>query len=94
MDKLKIIKIVVVFMTFILVLGSLLLLTSVYKKVNKKTPQMLENISLNQPAESRINNILEHNDYIYILVKDGGQADRIIIFNPKEGKKVSTISIY
>lgn len=93
MLKLKIIKTVVVIMTFILVFGSLLLLTSIYKKARKIPEQIPEVINLGEPKDSRINNILEYDGYLYITVKDGGEADRIIIFNPAKGEKISTIKL-
>ena len=36
MNKLKLIKFAVVIMTFLIVFGSLLMLTTLYKKINKK----------------------------------------------------------
>ena len=93
MNKLKLIKFAVVIMTFLIVFGSLLMLTTLYKKINKKPVVSKQDIHLNEPAESRINSILEHGRYIYIVVKDGGIPDRIVVFDPESGTKVSTIRL-
>ena len=93
MDKLKFIKCIVFFMTFLFVLGALTLLTVLYKKITTNQKNFPSEILLEEPRESRINNILAHGDYIYIVVKDGGISDRIILFNPQSGQKVSTIKL-
>lgn len=95
MNKLRLIKFAVVIMTFLIILGGLLMLTMLYRKISKQGAEAIpQEISLGEPAESRINNMLGHDGYIYIMVKDGGKPDRIIVFNPKKGEKVSTIQLY
>lgn len=93
MNKLKLIKFAVVIMTFLIVFGSLLMLTTLYKRAGRKSVVSKSDIHLNEPAESRINSILEHGRYIYIVVKDGGIPDRIVVFDPESGTKVSTIRL-
>lgn len=91
MDKLKLIKTIVVILTFMLIFGTLLLLGSIIKKTQTTTAPIPEQILLKQPAGSRIAQILPHNENLYILIKDGGLSDRIIIINSPNGKINSTI---
>lgn len=92
MDKLKIIKIIVVIITFLLVFGSLLLLTVIYKRAQPKQ-DIYQEIDLNQPVGSTINSLINVEGNLAILIKDGGQPDRIILYNPQTMKKISTIHL-
>ncbi len=94
MDKLKLIKIAVVAMTFLLIAGSLFMLTTLYRRLNNKPAEIERNINLGEADGSFINNMLECQEYICIVVKGGALADRIVIFDPDTGKKVSTVSLY
>ena len=92
MDKLKLIKGIVFVITFLLVFGSLLLLTVIYKKAQPQQTEYTET-SLSQPQGSRIENIVENDGNLAILVKGGNLADRIIIYNPKTMKKITTLNL-
>lgn len=93
MDKLKLIKNVVFILTFILIFGSMLLLGSLFKKTRQKSIPLPASITLEQPIGSNIENIVEQDGYLYILVKNGGVSDRIVIFDTKSAKKLSIINI-
>lgn len=95
MNKLKLAKTVVFILTFLLVFGSMLLLTQLYSRTRK-----IENagpsvpINLNQPAGSRISQMLEKNGTIYLLVTDGGLPDRILVLTPSATAAPSVINIH
>ena len=92
MDKLKLIKSIVFIMTFLLVFGSLLLLTMIYKK-SKPQPVSYQEFSLEQPVGSNISSVTETDGYLAILIKGGGLADRIIIYDLQTKQKLSTINL-
>lgn len=94
MDKLKIIKIIVFILTFLLVLGTLMVLGSIFKKTRQAQVPLPSQISLKQPTGSQISQILEKGNQIHILVKEGGLPDRIILMNSQNGNILSTISLY
>ena len=92
MDKLKLIKGIVVIITFMLVFGSLMLLTVIYKKSQPQNTVYTEE-SLSQPKGSNITSVTEINGELAILVKGGGLSDRIIIYNPQKKQKTSAINL-
>ena len=79
MNKLKIIKAVVIFFTFLLVLGMLSALGIIYKKVHKQQPP--QDIEIIQPAGSYIESFSINNNRLYALIKGGQRPDRIIVVN-------------
>lgn len=93
MDKLKLVKNVVFVLTFVLIFGSMLLLGSLFKKTRQKAITLPSNTSLEQPIGSNIENIVEQDGYLYILVKNGGLSDRIIVLDTKSAKKLSEINL-
>lgn len=93
MDKLKLIKTIVFVLTFLLVFGSLAFLGSLFKKVNSSPALIAEEINLNEPTGSTIQKTHTQDKILYITVKDGGLPDRIIMFDPLKGQKLSTIRI-
>lgn len=93
MDKLKLIKTIVVIITFLLVFGSLMLLTVIYKKARPE-PQLYQETGLEQPIGSTIISVTPLDNQLAILVKGGGQADRIIIYDPQTRQKSTTITLW
>lgn len=89
MDKLRVIKFVVAILTFLLIFGLLMVLTILYKQFNKTENIIVENnlLSLEQPQGSSVAQIVSNNGRLHILVKDGGEPDRILILTP-DGQKV------
>ncbi len=83
MNKLLFIKIIVCFLTFLLVLGAFTALGTIYKKINTKPKET--NIALNQPKDSYIANYKIERDDIYLHIKNKNKSDKIIIVN-KFGK--------
>lgn len=84
MNKLLFLKIIVCFLTFLLVLGALFALGTIYQKITQKPKET--NIVLNQPKDSYIAGYkIEKND-IYIHIKGKNISDKIIIVD-KFGKK-------
>lgn len=92
MDKLKLIKGIVVVITFMLVFGSLLLLTVIYKKSQPRSTAYQET-ELKQPQGSSIAEITAVNGELAVLVKGGGQPDRIIFYNPQKMQKTSAVKL-
>lgn len=92
MDKLKIIKGIVFMITFMLVFGTLMLLTVIYKKAHPQLPAEAE-INLQQPQGSTIGSITAVDNKLAIIVKGGGQPDRIIIFNPQTMQQSAAINL-
>jgi len=93
MDKLKIVKSIVFILTFLLIFGTLLLLGQIYKKTRPQASATANSFSLEQPAGSSIADYKTDNGKILILVKNGGQSDRIIIFNPETGSNETIIHL-
>lgn len=94
MDKLKLIKAVVCILTFLLVFGTLVLLGAIYKKTRRSpaaVPEITE--SLDQPAGSIVADYKIIGDEMYVLIKNGGISDRIIIYNRQLGKTAATITL-
>lgn len=94
MDKLKLIKAVVCILTFLLVFGTLVLLGAIYKKT-RRSPATVPEItaSLDQPAGSIVADYKIIGDEMYVLIKNGGISDRIIIYNRQLGKTAATITL-
>ena len=76
MDKLKLVKTIVFVITYLLV----------FRKPVAAEPG--SSISLKQPAGSTIDSFRLHGGSIYLLVKDGGRPDRILIYNQDAGEPV------
>lgn len=93
MDKLKILKAIVALLTFLLVFGLLTALGTIYKKVSAPAPKNIST-GLKQPAGSSIESFKIDEGRLYLLVKNGGLADRIIIVNPAAtGQEPTVISV-
>ena len=86
MNKLKLVKMLVSLITFLLVFGCLMLFTLIYRKLHHKPELLTQDINLEQPIGSRIDEFRLQKDKLYILIKDGGESDRIIIFNDNNSK--------
>ena len=93
MDKLKLVKTIVFLLTFLLVFGTLLLIGGIIKKTRTTDAALPQQLGLNQPSGSRIAEIRPQDGLLYLLVKDGGLSDRIIIMDASSGKILSTISV-
>ena len=93
MDKLKFIKFTVFILTFLLVFGTLSALGSVYKKLNQKPIVSDISTSLKQPIGSTIADYKIENGIIYILVKNGGKSDRILVLDPSSRTTSATITL-
>ena len=94
MDKLKLIKAVVCILTFLLVFGTLVLLGAIYKKTRRRPTAVPEiTASLDQPAGSIVADYKIIGDEMYVLIKNGGISDRIIIYNRQLGKTAATITL-
>lgn len=93
MDKLKLIKITVAFLTFLLVFGMLSAVGIIFKKASNSKPQTFS-YNLNQPEGSQISSIKISNNNLYLLVKGGKLADRIIIIDQQQDNSISTIQLF
>lgn len=68
------------------------MLSSIYKKTRRSSVPPAS-ASLNQPQGSLIADYQLIDGSLYILVKNGGLSDRIIIFNPQLGQTATTIKL-
>lgn len=84
MDKLKLIKTIVFFITFLLVLGSISLLGILYQKTTKETSLSSKEINLHQDLGSEIASFQVEDGTLYLLVKGAKQADRIFIIRANQ----------
>lgn len=92
MDKLKLIKITVAVLSFFIVFGMLSAAGIIYKKI--RTPEIAASaVSLAQPAGSTIENYKISDSNLFILVKNGGLPDRIIILNPRRPQNQAVINV-
>ena len=79
MDKLKLIKTIVFFITFLLVIGTISLLGIIYKKTSDKHDLASTDINLHQDLGSEISSFRGENGTIYLLIKGASQSDKLII---------------
>ena len=93
MNKLKLMKLIVFLLTFLLLFGMICAGSIVYKKVSLK-PVANEDLSLDQPKGSSIVHYHFNNDKLYILIKGGNLADRIVVFNPEKRQIETTIKTF
>lgn len=92
MDKLKLIKFAVVVLTFLIVFGMLSAAGIIYKKT--RAPEIpAAAVSLAQPAGSTIENYKITDSNLFVLVKNGGLPDRIIVINPRQPQNRTVINI-
>lgn len=93
MNKLKLIKITVAFLTFFLVFGMLSAVGIIFKKTSSPKSQSFS-YNLNQPTGSHISSFKLDKDNLYLLIKGGNLADRIIIINQQQNSSISTINLF
>lgn len=93
MDKLKLVKIAVFSLTFLLILGTLTFLGLFFQKTRASKIELPSEISLQEPEGSLIKQIENQNGRLYLLVIGGGENDRVIIFDPNSGQKISKLKI-
>ena len=91
MDKLKLIKLIVFILTFLLVFGILSAAGIIYRQVSQ-TPAA-KDISLAQPAGSYIDGYTVNDGKLYILIKGGRTLERIAVVNPSSAEKPVFITL-
>ncbi len=79
MDKLKLIKSIVFFITFLLVIGSISLLGILYQKTTQQKSNTQTRLNLKQEIGSEISSFSVENGNIYLLIRGGSQSDKIMI---------------
>ena len=89
MNKLRLIKLIVFIMTFMLIFGFLYAMGLIYKKASHTQEQTT--INLNQPSGSKIYDYQVNNGNIYVLLKGGNISDRLIVIDAKTQNIVSSI---
>lgn len=92
MNKLKLLKILVVILTFLIVFGMLSALGIIYQKV-RAPENKTSTVSLSQPRGTTIEKFQILDKHMYILAKKGGLADRIIILNLRQPQEQTVINI-
>lgn len=84
MNKLKLIKLAVCIMTFLLIFGMLAALGIVYGRISNKPVRT--DISLSQPAGSYIADYRIADTNIYILIKGGKTPDRLAVVDSSSAR--------
>lgn len=97
MDKLKFVKLIVFFLTFLLILGIIVAGTTIYKKAAKPSSSVLNAgqtvaLNLNQPAGSTIADFRLKGDRLFVLVKGGNLSDRIVVIDQPSSAIITTIN--
>ena len=93
MEKLKLIKLTVFALTFLLIIGTLSILGIFIKKNLTSEAPKATHISLKQPLGSYIKTLQKADDKLYIHAVGGGEEDRIIIYDTKAEKAIGIINI-
>lgn len=93
MDKLKIVKIIVALLTFLIIFGTLLLMTVIYQKTRKPPVLAAAKINLSQPEGTTISDFKTDDQNIYFLLKNGGHTDRLVIYDRSSGTVSATVQI-
>lgn len=93
MDKLKLIKLIVFGLTFLLVFGSLVLLGSIFRHTRASNQALSAEILLSEAIGSRIDSITINKKFIYLLIKDGAKEDRVIILDGETNQPISKIQL-
>lgn len=93
MNKLKLVKTIVMLLTFLLIFGTLTFLSLLLKKSKEAAVSLPDAVSLNQPMGSYIKQISQNEGSLYLLTVGGGLEDRVIIFDTNTGKTITTINI-
>ena len=92
MSGLKIMKIAVSVLTFLLFFGIFLSLKIVYERAQSRTFSATD-INLGQPEGSTIKNIVADEKVLYIIVENGGLSDRILVFSPEKHQVLYTVNM-
>lgn len=93
MDKLKLIKSVVVILTFLLVFGSMIMLGSIFRHSRSNFENIPAQINLKEPAGTTIDSMLENKGTLYLLLKNGGLPDRVVIIDPSTAQRRTTLNL-
>lgn len=93
MNKLKLVKTIVMLLTFLLIFGTLTFLSLLLKKSKETAVSLPDAVSLNQPMGSYIKQISQNEGNLYLLTVGGGLEDRVIIFDTNTGKTITTVNI-
>lgn len=90
MDKLKFIKFIVFFLTFLLIFGIISAGMIICKKATKSS-EIIKEINLEQPKGSYISDFKTDNNKLYVSVKGKGLSDRIVIIDIDSQTVLTTI---
>ena len=96
MNKLKAVKFLVFVLTFLLVIGTLMCLTLIYRHArgeNKPDTSAPSVLKLGEPTGSQISKLYANDGRLHIVVQYGGLPDRIIVLSKKKKKIEQKISI-
>lgn len=96
MNKLKAVKFLVFVLTFLLVMGTLMCLTLIYRQARgDKSPSSstTTELKLGEPSGSQISKLYNKDGRLHIVIQYGGLPDRIIILSPDNRKIEQKISI-
>jgi len=92
MNRLLLLKIIVFFMTFLLVFGLLAALGVVFQKSRHQIPEQ-QTFSLNEPKGSAIAKTEVHETLLYLTLTGGGPSDRIVVFDTASGQTILKLTL-
>jgi len=92
MSKLKFIKLVVFFLTSMIIFGMFIAGITIYQKARRSTPKNIT-INLAQPQGSRIVSTQTSSDMLYLHILGGGLPERIIAIRPSDQSPLATINL-
>lgn len=90
MKQLRLIKTIVFIFTFLLIFGTLIMLSKLYQQAVSKNEIAASKVRLALPDKASVKQISADNGLLYILTKKQKHS-HIIIYNPEKEKIISTI---
>ncbi len=93
MDKLKLVKALVFFLTLTIIFGMILAGVTIYKKTKRTKPAEAITLNLGQPKNSRIADIKTSDGAIHLLISDERKNDRIISVSTADYSVIAVINL-
>lgn len=95
MNKLRLVKLLVFFLTFVLIFGMILAGQMIYRKVTatQRTSGTVTNLNLNQPKGSYLVDYRINDNIIVLHLKGGNTSERLISVDAKGKAVLATIEL-
>lgn len=94
MNKLRLVKLLVFFLTFVLIFGMILAGQIIYRKASQKqNGDNIMSLNLNQPKGSYLVDYKVNSDMIVMHIKGGNSGERLISVDAKGKAIIATINL-